>query len=195
MIRARLSALDARPDSSGRWITLGAASAIVAISLAGFVLLHSAEVAAAQDGGGSTSNDYLTQGADVVASGPVRIKYEGPDGVVSLPNAGVVALSDELDLAVSVSPYPPTTFNVDVDLYLTDAAGQPVVDATITVEWDMVFMWHGPFLSEFRPVGDGHYVAPFDLFMFGPWEFVTRVTAPGYDQPEDLSLSIYIWPK
>lgn len=195
MIRARLSVSENRLVSSRRWFSLGAASAIVIISLAGFVLLRSGEVAAAQSVGGSTSSDYLTQTAAVVAAGPVRIKYQTPNGQVSLSNGGVVALSDELDLAVSVSPYPPSTFDLDVDLYLTDVTGRPVDDATISVEWDMAFMWHGPFLSEFRGVGAGHYVAPFDLFMFGPWEFVTRVTAPGYDQPDDLSLSIYVWPK
>lgn len=194
MTKSDASALDVRSDV-GRWLSLGAAVAIVMISLAGFVLLRSAEVAAANSEGGSSISDYLTQGADAVASGPVRIKYQTNDGEVSLSNAGVVALSDELNLTVLVSPYPPSTFDLNVDLYLTDGAGQPVQDATIAVEWDMAFMWHGPFLGRFDAVGDGHYVAQFDLFMFGPWEFVTRVTAPGYVQPEDLSLSIYVWPK
>ena len=179
--------------SERRWIRTAATVAVVSVSVVGFLLLLSEETA--DSAGGSSVGDFLTQDAAALDLEPVRIKFQGPEGEVSLPNAGTIALSDDLNLSVSVNPFPPTTFNVDVDLLLTNADGMPIDGGTITADWDMVFMWHGPFVTEFTPIGNGRYSAPFDLFMFGPWELRTQVTAPGYEQPGELSLSIYIWPE
>jgi hypothetical protein len=176
-----------------RLVGFAATMAILAMSGAGFALLVVAEQPV--DAGRSSIGDYLIQDAAVAKAEPSRIKYLTPDREVPINNGGTVALSEELNLTVSVRPYPPTTFNIDVDLLLTDASGAPVDGATVTSEWDMVFMWHGPFDAEFQPLGDGRYTAAFHFFMVGPWKLVTRVTAPGYQEPDPLSLFIYIWPE
>jgi len=174
-----------------------AAFAIVALSTVGFLMLFAMDTTGLDDSSSdlSSSSDYLLPGGQSASDGPVRIKYQGPDGFVSLRNGGIIPLTEDLLLAVSVSPYPPTSFDVAVDLSLTTVEGVPVDDATISADWDMVFMWHGPFETEFSSIGAGHYAAPFDFFMFGPWELVTSFTTPAYDQPDDLSLSIYVFPE
>jgi hypothetical protein len=174
-------------------LVVAATVAIIVTSGTGFAMLIMAEQPALD--GRSSVDDYLTQTAAVTKAEPSRIKYLTPDREVPIDNGGTVALSEDLNLTVSVRPYPPTTFNIDVDLLITDASGDPVDGATVTSEWDMVFMWHGPFDAEFQPVGDGRYTAPFHFFMVGPWELVIHVTAPGYQEPDPLSLFIYIWPE
>lgn len=176
-----------------RLLVVAATVAIIVTSGTGFAMLIMAEQPALD--GRSSVDDYLTQTAAVTKAEPSRIKYLTPDREVPIDNGGTVALSEDLNLTVSVRPYPPTTFNIDVDLLITDASGDPVDGATVTSEWDMVFMWHGPFDAEFQPVGDGRYTAPFHFFMVGPWELVIHVTAPGYQEPDPLSLFIYIWPE
>lgn len=184
-----------RGRPSERLIRVAAGVVIALVSLTGFVVLGVIEQAAAQEAGGSTSDDFLTPGIDASNVEPERIKYEGPDGTMSLPNGGVVDLSDDLMLQVWVDPYPPSTFDLDVELRLTDANGDTINDATVTADWDMVFMWHGPFVAEFDATSDGRYISRFELFMFGPWELVIHTSAPGYEQPQDLSISIFVWPE
>lgn len=176
-----------------RLLRFAATVAILAMSGAGFALLVVAEQPV--DAGRSSIGDYLTQDPATAYTEPSRIKYLTSGRQVPIDNGGTVALSEDLNLTVSVRPYPPTSFNIDVDLLVTDASGTPIDGAAVTSEWDMVFMWHGPYHTEFQPVGDGRYTAPFHFFMVGPWQLVTRVTAPGYQEPDPLSLFIYIWPE
>lgn len=180
---------------SERAVRLGVGTAIVLISLGGFIVLGATERAAADESGGSSSNDFLLPVNDPSTLEPARIKYEGTEGTMSLPNGGVIPISEDLRLHVLVNPYPPSTFDLDVELRLTDVNGQAIDNATITADWDMAFMWHGPFIAEFVPISDGRYISRFDLFMFGPWELVIHVAVPGSEQPRDQSVSIFVWPE
>lgn len=171
------------------------ASALVAASLVGFVLLQTTETRASEQATSFTSADFLTQTGDAVSTGPARIKYKAPTGIEELDNGSTIALSDDIDVTITVSPYPPSDFDVSVELLLTDANGAPINGAALHSDWDMIFMFHGPFESDFTALGDGRYAADFDLFMFGPWEFATSVATPGSVEPETLTFSIYTWPE
>lgn len=176
---------------------LGLVAAIAVASSTGVLMLMASSeptLDQAADLSLSSSADFLQPGAATQA-GPVRIKYEGPNGTESLSNGGLIPLGDNLQLGVAVSPYPPTSFDVEVDLHLTTLEGQPVVDADIIAVWDMAIMYHGPFETTFVNLGDGHYKAPFEFFMFGPWELTTHVGSSNYGSPEDVALSIYVWPE
>ena len=177
------------------WLRIVGALVIALISVAGFVFLAASEGAAAADTDSLTPADYLVRENVSGNEGPARLKYAGPQGTEVLENGGSLALDDDVFLQVFVTPYPPSTFDVDVELRLTDAGGRPIDDATITADWDMIFMWHGPFPARFDHVGDGRYSTSLDLFMFGPWEVVTNVAIPGYEPFDDVSLSIYVWPE
>jgi hypothetical protein len=189
----------AKMSSRGLWLgpqrTAGAISAVVVVSLAGFVMMGMADAEAARAGEAFTTAEFLTQSEEASALNSARIKYQAPDGLRSLANGESIAISEDLLLTVSVSPYPPSQFDVDLDLLLTDAAGQPVENASIRTDVDMALMGHGPFASDFVSAGNGHFGASFDLFMFGPWEFVMNVTAPGHNQPDNLTMSVYVWPE
>jgi hypothetical protein len=170
---------------------------IVAASTTGILMLMASSTPAIDQAASaslSSSGDFLQPGAATQA-GPVRIKYEGPDGIESVANGGLVPLGNDLQLGVSVSPYPPTSFDLDVDLYLTTTEGEPVIDAEVIAVWDMIVMYHGPFETRFTNLGNGHYAAPFEFFMFGPWELATHVTSPSHGSPETIALSIYVWPE
>ncbi|MEE8330329.1 MAG: hypothetical protein V3R84_01000 [Acidimicrobiia bacterium] len=181
----------AQPPSRQRSPMVAVAIVVVLSAIGFFMLGGDSEPQAVEL---STVGDFLQPGASATA-GLDRLRYEGPNGTTSLANGGVVALTDDLNMQVSLSPYPPTTFDIDIDLFLTNAAGQPIVDASISADWDMILMWHGPFETDFQSLGDGHYAASFDLFMVGPWEVATQVTSPVLDQPVALPLTIYVWPE
>ncbi len=178
-----------------RRLRSGAFALIALVSSGGFWLMSAAESAAMTPNSGSSVAGFLTQDPKVSALGPIRLKYQGADGPISLANNGTVALADDLQLSVSITPYPPTTFDADVDLHLTDGLGAPIDGAMMRVHWDMAVMSHGPFDTTFSPTGDGHYTAPFHFFMFGPWMLDVSVSAPGHEQPKNLTLSIYVWPE
>lgn len=184
---------NSRLASTNHLLRSGAMSLVVLVSLGGFWMMSAAELEAATVESGSSIESFLTQGAS--ASGPIRIKYQGPNGSVSLSNHDEVRLSDDLSVTVAITPYPPTTFDADVDLLLTDASGAPIDGASIIVDWDMAVMGHGPFNTTFESVGNGHYTAPFHFFMFGPWLLETAVSIPGQQQPSNITLSIYVWPE
>ncbi len=181
----------------GSRLRILAVIAILSLSSTGFVMLSAAEApnaAADFDLFDSSSSDFL-QPAAGSEEGPDRIKYLSDDGPRSLANGGVVPLGANLQMGVTVSPYPPNTFDIDLDLYLTTTDGEPVIDADIVAVWDMTVMWHGPFDTPFTSRGDGHYVAPFHFFMFGPWQLVTRISVPDHDLIDDLAIDIYTWPE
>lgn len=185
----------ARSGANG--LRLLAVIAILSLSSTGFVMLFAAETpdaAVGLEAFDSVSSDFLQPAAGTDQT-PGRIKYLSQDGPMSLANGGVVPLAADLQVAVTVSPYPPTSFDLDLDLYLTTTEGEPVLDADIASVWDMTVMWHGPFDTPFTNLGDGHYVAPFHFFMFGPWQMVNRIAVPGHDPIDDLAISIYTWPE
>ncbi len=172
-------------------VAIAAAIAIIALSAIGFMTLGRNDDAPASQS--SSVGDFLNPAGG--SDGIVRIRYETPDGTTALANGGMIPIGDDLQLQVSISPFPPTDFDVDVEFRLTTSTGGPIDDASVRAEWDMPFMFHGPFETAFEPSGDGRYTAPFDFFMFGPWELMTFVSAPGHPPSEPLALSIYVWPE
>lgn len=167
------------------------ALAVTAVSASGFLLLLATEApATASD---SPSIDFLQPGQDQGDGG--RLKLATANGTRSIPNGTVLSLDGDLQMTLTVSPFPPTSFDVNVDMYLTDGSGSPVTNAEINVVWDMIVMWHGPFETGFVNQQNGHYTGSFDMFMFGPWEFVTNVSVPGQTQLEPTTFSIYLWPE
>lgn len=145
--------------------------------------------------GEQESNEFSALDEFLQPAQRARIKYELDGDTESLRNGGVITLADDLQMEVSLSPYPPTFFDIDIDIRLTTTDGEIVDDATISTIWDMDVMPHGPFTTEFRDIGDGHYSASFDFSMFGAWGLDTHISHPTLDSPDDVSLVIYVWPE
>lgn len=179
-------------------LRFGAAVAIVLVSTVGFLMLLLAEDLAASGsslGDLSSSGDFLERDAAAELRGLDRLTYRIGDETVVIPNNGTIPLSDELLLLVEVSPYPPTSFDLDVRFFLVTVEGEPIADAQITTTWDMTVMHHGPFETQFTNTGGGNYAAFFDLFMVGPWGLDVAITVPTYDDIDSVSLIIYVWPE
>lgn len=88
---------------------------------------------------------------------------------IYIKNGGQVVLGDGLVAEIFVDPYPPSTLRSWLDIYLTQD-GEPVTDASIGIEYDMLAMLHGPFWGEAEKLGGGHYLFILDYIMFGAWD-------------------------
>jgi len=89
--------------------------------------------------------------------------------IVYIKNGGQVVLGDGRVIEIYLDPYPPTTLRTYMDIYLEEN-GEPLDDASIGMEFDMLSMVHGPFFGEAEKVGDGHYLLTLDYIMFGAWD-------------------------
>jgi hypothetical protein len=176
-----------------RLIPLAAAIAL-AIGLVSFLAFGSGDQSSDVDPRLSIDG-FLTRDPDRAATELPWIQVQGPDGLRSFDNGGVITLANSIDMSVELSPFPPSTLALDMDLYLTDVGGNPLRNATVAADWDMSLMPHGVATTEFHTNGDGHYTATFDPSMFGPWVFAIRVVAPGYERSQDVSISINLWPE
>ncbi len=176
-----------------QWRTI-ASAAIISVSVIGSAILVSQEASSSESESALEFgiNGYLQPGNDNAGLSPLH--YVTSEGPVSIQNGGQIPINQNLQATATISPYPPDSFHMDVDLYLTTSENQPVIDAEVAAEWDMVVMWHGPFETEFTNVGEGHYVASFDLFMFGPWQLITSFQLPGQANTNEVELSVYVWP-
>ena len=88
---------------------------------------------------------------------------------VYIKNGGQVVLGGGLVAEIFIDPYPPSTLRAWMDVYLTQD-GEPVTDASIGLEYDMLAMLHGPFWGEAEKLGGGHYLFILDYIMFGAWD-------------------------
>lgn len=132
--------------------------------------------------------------AETPAGANSRIKVLLDDEVFQIPNGGSIPWDENMQLEVFISPYPPTGFSVDVDYYLTTLEGEPISDANIEVDYDMMFMAHGPFFNSLNNLGNGHYITTYDFFMYGPWIIETYIVAPTQGESAHVPISIYVWP-
>jgi hypothetical protein len=118
------------------------------------------------------------------------IGYVDGDQVVRIGNGGTIPFGD-LEIQFQVSPFPPTQFDVNVELVFT-RRGEPA-EVQLEAWYDMIFMTHGQPIATVEPLGGGRYRMPLDLFMFGPW-VVKASVAPDDATTEFPPLVIYVWP-
>lgn len=110
-------------------IRMGAAVFVVLLSATGFLLLSFAEDLA--EGSSladlSSSGGFLERDPATAVQGIDRLTYEVNQEQIVIPNHGIVPLTDDLMLEVAVSPYPPTSFDLDVEFLLTTVTGEPLM--------------------------------------------------------------------
>jgi hypothetical protein len=63
-------------------------------------------------------------------------------------------------------------------IHVTNAAGQPMEDAAVTVEGNMTHAGMAPVLATGQGGADGLYSVPFDWTMAGDWVVTVKVTLP-----------------
>jgi nitrogen fixation protein FixH len=110
-------------------------------------------------------------------------------GLATLLCAGVAVAKDyevkkkagEFDVVVSIDKNPPVTGDNNVTVVVKDAAGKPVRDAKVIVDYSMPAMPGMPpinYKADAVAKGDA-YKAVMNLSMAGPWNIAVKVTAGG----------------
>lgn len=123
-----------------------------------------------------------------------RILVDLDGDQIELSNGGSVNLEDKYQVEIFISPYPPRDYAVDMDLYLTTMDGETIQDAEITIEYDMIFMAHGPYFAELQPIGAGHYLSSYEFFMYGPWLLDVSINLIDEANPLELPITLYVMP-
>lgn len=86
-----------------------------------------------------------------------------------------------LQVDVQLQPDPPRQRKNVVAISVKDAAGKPIEQAQVAVEYSMAAMGAMPEMrgeAQVKAMPGGHYEAPFDLVMEGTWTLDVTVTAP-----------------
>jgi nitrogen fixation protein FixH len=81
-------------------------------------------------------------------------------------------------VALTIAPSPARVGAAQALIKLTDAAGQPVIGATVQLKGDMSHPGMRPVLVEARPGGSGIYEAAFEWTMAGAWIVTVTATLP-----------------
>jgi hypothetical protein len=125
--------------------------------------------------------DYSQPGvpASSIGSKDHRLEVVFENQRIALKNGGKINLGDGLSMEVFITPYPPAQLTAWLDLYLTrQPDDQPIKDAEISMEYDMLYMYHGPFKVIGDNLGDGHYLFTMDYLMYGPWDQGVEIRLP-----------------
>jgi hypothetical protein len=108
-----------------------------------------------------------------------------------IKNGGRVNLPNGLSAELSLDPYPPTQLTAMLDLYLT-RRGQQVSNASVSAAYDMKGMAHGPFNSQAKNLGNGHYLFTMDYIEFGSWEHKLVIYLP--EDHYELAVGVLVSP-
>ena len=134
--------------------------------------------------------------SDVSTNEPVDSRIDIIQNGVSNPisNGDSVQLTDDVQVEIFIAPYPPDSSSASMDLYLVTIGGEPVTDAEIRLEYDMLYMFHGASKIDANNLGNGHYLASLDFIMYGPWGFDIIMKLSDQENQWHLWMDIYVWP-
>jgi len=76
-------------------------------------------------------------------------------------------------------PNPPIRGENTFETFVTDANGQPIIDAKISFDIDMTNMSHGKNVVEATSTGEGHYKGNVHFLMSGPWRVLVAIERAG----------------
>ena len=86
--------------------------------------------------------------------------------------------SSNLTLAYEVSPLPARVGPTTITLKLTDASGNVVTGARITLEGNMSHPGMAPVFADAREIEPGRYQSVIELSMAGDWYVLAHVSLP-----------------
>ncbi len=90
------------------------------------------------------------------------------------------ASSGNIILTAAMNPDPPKARQANtLTLTVTNAGGQPLLDAVVTASVAMTSMDMGTTHPAFRAIGQGHYTAEVSFAMPGPWRVSVTAAPPG----------------
>lgn len=127
-------------------------------------------------------------GSNISAGGLVAVSANGtqlpaPAAAGILPENTALQTSGDLLVSLSINPYPPSSGGAsNFIVNLTNASGQPVSDATLSLDLTMPEMWMPP--NQLNMVADeaGKYQASGYFTMRGLWRIEVIITSGGQKQ-------------
>ena len=122
--------------------------------------------------------------ASQAAGGLVAVSADGTlipppanASTTKLPENMAVQQAGDMTVSIALNPYPPTGYNPsDFEVTLTDANGQAISDATVTVNLTMPTMWMPPNQFPLTSAADGKYSATGQFTMRGLWRIEVIIT-------------------
>jgi hypothetical protein len=130
----------------------------------------------------------MSAGSQVSTGGLVAVSANGtplsaPAGTGKLPENTALQASGDLLVSLSINPYPPSGGGAsDFVVNLTDASGQPVSDATISLDLTMPEMRMPPNQLNLAADKTGKYQASGYFTMRGLWRIEVIITRAGQKQ-------------
>ena len=130
-------------------------------------------------------------GAHATAGGLVAVSANGTPMPVPVALAATGPVSENpaiqesggLLVSLGLDPYPPSvTKSSDFEVILTDTAGKPVSDATISLDLTMPGMYMPPNQLNMQSSGEGKYHATGRFTMRGPWRIEAIISTGGKSQ-------------
>lgn len=84
--------------------------------------------------------------------------------------------STDINIELSVEPAQPAVGPAQLVVTVTDAAGQPVNNATLDIEGNMTHAGMVPVFAQASGGENGRYIVPFEWTMGGDWSVTIEVT-------------------
>jgi hypothetical protein len=119
----------------------------------------------------------------LVAVSPSGTPIPAPAAASNLPANTAMQAAGDLLVSLSLSPYPPSSGDASTFVVtLTDASGQPVSDATISLDLTMPEMWMPANQVTLTAGEAGKYQASGYFTMRGLWRIEVIITRGGQKQ-------------
>ncbi len=118
-----------------------------------------------------------SSGSRTSAASQATDEAQGP----AAPQAPALGGKRVGDLLVWIfsSRNPPVRGDNNLEALVTDSNGQPITDAHLAFDLDMINMSHGQNIVAAAPLGSGRYGAKVHFLMSGPWRVIVDVQRAG----------------
>jgi uncharacterized iron-regulated membrane protein len=102
-----------------------------------------------------------------------------PPTPASAPGAGSGKQAGPYTVSLTGAPNPAVRGSNALEAIVTDASGQPVSDAKVTLDLNMTNMNMGKYTVVATPAGSGRYTSNVSYSMAGPWRVTVTVERAG----------------
>ena len=138
----------------------------------------------------------MMQGSDIplmaVSSEGMEIPLSADVKTVTgdLPQGTAAQQAGDMIVMIKLDPYPPMVSMNEFTVTLTDAAGQAINDATVSLDLTMPAMHMPPNQPELPFVADGKYTGSAPFTMRGWWRIEVIITRGGQTQSAFFDLGM-----
>ena len=124
-------------------------------------------------GGAGVQQDLVAVSAD---GAQISLPADVTAVTGELPKGTVAQRSGDMIVSLGLNPYPPSVGQSNFDVTLTDAGGQAIDDAAISLDLTMPSMWMPPNQLTMEFISAGKYHAAGQFTMRGGWRIEVIMT-------------------